>query len=176
MNNQISPAAISLAGLAVEYCKVLSAENVEDTKSFIREVLRYLPRIYVTISDLDNGQGRDDDWSDGGVFYDSVTEEQYQQIQQHVSSILGQHDMYLDTPADQMQYSDTPVAVSLAEQLADIYQCMGDFAATVGQITPDLIDEVLAELKNRFRTYLSDILCSALRAANNLYQHADFQE
>lgn len=165
MNSNISPAAISLAALSVEYCKVLAAATETELKDFLADVLRYLPRFYITMSELDAQS------AETGMIYDTVTEEQYEQVRADVAVALGENEMYLDAPADQMQYSDTPIAVSLAEQLADIYQCVADFAATVGQVTPDLIPEVLDDLRYRFDSYLSDTICSALRAANHIYRH-----
>lgn len=170
MSEKISPAAISLAALSIEYCKVLAAATQTEPRDFVGEVLRYLPRFYITINDLDVEP------SDTGLIYDTVTEEQYEQVRADVAAVLGQNEMYLDTPADDMQFSDTAVAVSLAEKLADIYQCMADFAATIGLVTPDLIPEVLDELASRFDSYLSDTICSALRAANNIFRHANFDE
>lgn len=173
MNESISPAALSLAALSIEYCKAVAASAMTEPRTFLRDVLRYLPRFYITISDLDPmGQGDSTDPEETGLIYNTVTEEQYDDARAAMSAVLGENDMYLDTPVEEMRFSDTPVAVSLAEQLADIYQNMADFAATVGQVTPDMIPEVLSELKYRFVTYLSDTICSALRAANYVYHHA----
>ncbi len=61
--------------------------------------------------------------------------------------------MYLDASMEDMQYSDTPVAVSLAEQLADIYQEMFNFASTVREASPETLAEVLADFKWRFDSY-----------------------
>lgn len=89
-----------------------------------------------------------------------------------ISAVLGENDMYLDTAVEDMRYSDTPVAVSLSEQLADIYQQLADFAATVSQISSYEMPDVVSELKYRFDTYLSTVICSALRAADYTYRHA----
>ena len=179
MNNSISPAALSLAGLALEYCKAVASCGDDEPRLFVREVLRYLPRIYITVSDLKPyGEDTDADAEpdETGLIYDTVTEDQYNQLRSLMSTVLGENDRYLDTPVEEMRFSDTPVAVSLAEQLADIYQTMADFAATVGQVTPDMMPEVLSELKYRFASYLSDTICSALRAANYVYHHATFDQ
>ena len=177
MNTGISPAALSLAALSLEYCKAVASAAETPAHDFLREVLRYLPRIYITISDLKPyGEAGGDDASETGLIYETVTEEQYEQARTDMATVLGENDMYLDAPAEDMRYSDTPVAVSLAEQLADIYQNVADFAATIGQVTPDLVPEVLSELKYRFASYLSDTICSALRAANYIYHNATFEQ
>lgn len=172
----ISPSALSLAGLALEYCRAVSACRDTDPRSFVREMLRYLPRIYITVMDLKPyGEGTDeaDDTNETGAIYETVTEEQYDDVRDAMSSVLGENDVYLDTPVEEMRYSDTPVAVSLSEQLADIYQQMADFAATIGQSSPDFFPDVLADLKYRFGAFLAKTLCSALRAADYIYFNAN---
>lgn len=164
-----------MAGLALEYCRAVSACSNTEPKIFVREVLRYLPRIYVTLMDLKPyGEGTDADAEadETGAIYETVTEDQYNDVREAMSALLGENDMYLDTPVEEMRYSDTPVAVSLAEQLADIYQLMADFAATIAQSSPDFFPEILSELKYRFNDYISTIICSALRAANYIYFNA----
>ncbi len=178
MNSQIPAAALSIAALSIEYCKVVAACADTEPKTFLREVLRYLPRFYTTMADI-RPYGDDDDADDTepmatDAVYSTMEEEQYDAVRSLMAKLLGENDMYLDTAADDMRYSDTPVAVSLAEKLADIFQNMADIAATIGQATPEMIPEVLAEVKYRFATYLSDTICSALRAANYIYYNADF--
>ena len=164
-----------MAGLALEYCRAVSSCRDTEPRTFVREMLRYLPRIYVTLMDLKpygEDTDADADADETGAIYETVTEDQYNDVRDAMSSVLGENDMYLDTPVEEMRYSDTPVAVSLAEQLADIYQHMAGFAATVAQSSPDFFPDVLSELKYRFNSYLSNTVCSALRAANYIYFNA----
>ena len=172
---QSSSKAVSMAGLAVEYCKAMASCREQEARDFLREVLRYLPRIYVTIMDIrPYGENGDPDGGadETGAIYDTLTEEQYNEVRDAISAVLGENDMYLDTAVEDMRYSDTPVAVSLSEQLADIYQLLADFAATVSQISSYEMADALSELKYRFDTYMSTIICSALRAADYTYRHA----
>ncbi len=172
----MTPAALSLATLSLEYCKVVATSSETMPRDFLREILRYLPRFYMTIADI---HPYGDDASDSGTYgtgaiYDSITEDQYETARSEMAKVLGENDMFLDTAVEDMQYSDTPVAVSLAELLADIFQNMGDFAATIAQATQDMVPEVLSEIKYRFSSYLSDTICRALRAANYIYYNAAF--
>ncbi len=178
MNKEIPAAALSLAALSIEYCKVVAGAETSTPRNFLREVLRYLPRFYVTMSDL-HPYGDDEEDSNPNEFmatdaiYSTVEEEQYDAVREIMAKILGENDMYLDTSVDDMRYSDTPVAVSLAEKLADIFQNMADIASTIGQASPEMIPEILADVRYRFATFLSDTICSALRAANYIYYNAD---
>ena len=108
--------------------------------------------------------------TDTGAILPQVTEEQYVAVSSAVAALLGQYDTYLDTPAEDMRYSDTPVAASLSEQLADIYQTMADFATTVADAPAEAVPDVLADMKYRFHAYLADTICVAQRVANVIYQ------
>lgn len=171
--SSLSPQAVKLAGLALEFCKVLAAAEETEAQAFLRECMRYLPRVYITLSDLkpyegDEGEGFEE--YNTGAISDNVNEEQYNIVREGIAGILGEYDVYLDTPAEDMRFSDTPVAVSLSEQLADIFQTLADFAATMSVADAFTAPEVLAELKYRFKAYLSETLCASLRASNMLYQ------
>lgn len=171
----MNQAALSLATLALEYCKVMAEALATAPKPFLREVLRYIPRFYITIADIKADPDSDfvDEAYETGAIYDSITEEQYEGARADMARVLGEHDVFLDTSVEDMRFSDTPVAVSLAELLADIFQCMADFAATMAQADDTLVPEILADLKYRFESYLSDTLCRALKAANYIYYNAD---
>lgn len=175
--SEISPAALSLAALSLEYCKAVTDAAMKQPREVLRDVIRYIPRIYITLCDLRPYDGDPDaEPEETGAIYDSVTEEQYNEVLDGLRTMLGANDIYLDTPVEEMRYSDTPVAVSLAEQLADIYQSVADCAATIGQTDPEMIPEVLSEMKYRFTAYLSTTLCCALRAANYIYYNVQFDE
>ena len=162
-SSSLSPQALSLAGLAVEFGKVLANATEKEPQEFLRECLRYLPRIFISACDL-KIYGEDscpvtEDFNTGAIS-DSVTEEQYEMVREGIAKLLGEYDVY----------SDTPVGVSLSEQLADIFQCVVDFAATMGMCDGDTATDVLSEFKYRFHSYLSETICSAQRAVNTLYQ------
>ncbi len=176
--NTIQPQALKLAGLAVEFCKVLAKPELQETQEFLRECVRYIPRLYISLCDLDpyGDGGEDYDNYGSGAIAASVNEEQYEMVRQGIAEALGEYDVYLDTPAEAMRFSESPVAVSLAEQLADVFQLLGDFATTVSVSDEMTIPDVLADLKFSFHNYLADTLCSALRAANMLYQSQELKE
>ena len=164
-------ALIPAVALAAEYCNTLENARPDQTAETAAALLRLLPRIYITLSDI-GGDEADQDGDDNGAVTATLKQEEYDAILSATTALLGEFDMYLDTPEYDMQFSDTAVAVSLAEQLADIYQHMADFAATVAQSSPDFFPDVLSELKYRFNSYLSNTVCSALRAANYIYFNA----
>ena len=162
-----------MAGLALEYCRAVSSCRDTEPRTFVREMLRYLPRIYVTLMDLKpygEDTDADADADETGAIYETVTEDQYNDVRDAMSSVLGENDMYLDTPVEEMRYSDTPVAVSLAEQLADIYQQMFDMAYTLRDAPDQALPMVVDDIKFRFSDFLSQKICDSLRILNQLYR------
>lgn len=170
--NSIPSPVLALAGLAVEYCRTADNAAAAEPRDFCAAMLRYLPRIYITAFDL-NPYGSGSEGEDNGAIGDYLEEPQYDAVRQAIAANLGEYEMYLDTPAEDMQFSDTPVAVSLAEQLADIYHDLYDFATTVREAAPETFSEVLADLKYRFDNYLSATVCSAMRATDAVYRNLE---
>lgn len=165
---------LKLTALAVGYVRLVAGAAESEPHTFVYNTLRLLPAIYTGLLELkpygeDEG-GEDYDNYDTGAILGQLTEEQYAAVAGSLATLLGQYDTYLDTPAEDMRYSDTPVAVSLSEQLADIYQALADFATTIADAPAEGAPDVLADLKYRFHSYLADILCSAVRACNLIYQ------
>ena len=115
--------------------------------------------------------GESTEGADNGAIIDELDEEQYENIRTQAAGVLGEFDTYLDTMVDDMRFSDTPVAVSLAEQLADIYQTAYDFAQSMREAPTEAVPEVLADFKYRFDSYLSQTICSALRATDFIYHN-----
>ncbi|MDE6206375.1 MAG: DUF5063 domain-containing protein [Muribaculaceae bacterium] len=164
--------SLQLTALAVTYVRTLAAAVPGGGHDLLGDVLRLLPPIYTALLTIrPEGLGAEDwDEYESGAIAAAMDEEQYDELRNRLAAILGDYDMYLDTQSEDMRYSDTPIAVSLSEQLADIYQSMADFAATMAEIADYNTPEVMSDMKSRFHEYLSDTICSALRTANGLYQ------
>ena len=167
---KISPAAVSLTALCFEYCRTLEAENEIEIVPFCATMIRYLTRIYMTAFDL-KPYGVDEAGDDNGAIVDALEQEQYDAVQSSAAAILGEYDTFLDTMVDDMRFSDTPVAVSLSEQYADIYQVAYDFAESMRQAPTEAVPDILADFKYRFDSYLSRTICSALRATDFIYHN-----
>lgn len=172
-SDAIGSTGLHLAALSVGYVRLIADEEV-DNQEFIYRLIRLLPPIYTALVELrpygeDEGGDNYDNY-DTDAILSAVTEEQYQAVAASLAARFGQYDTYLDVPAEDLRYGDTPVALSLSEQLSDIYQALGDFASTIAEAPSAAVPDILAELKYRFHSYLSDTICSALRVANNIYQ------
>ena len=58
MTDKLSPNSVALIALAVEYCRIAeSAPSLDDRDEFIGSMLKLLPRLYITASDVDDYTG-----------------------------------------------------------------------------------------------------------------------
>ena len=165
---------LHLTALAVGYVRLVSEASESDPHLFTGRLLRLLAPLYVSMLELkpygeDEG-GEDYDSYDTGAILPCVTEEQYAAVAGALATLFGQYDTYLDITVQELRYDETPVAVSLSEQLSDIYQSLADFATTVADAPSEAVPDILADLKYRFHEYLADSLCAAMKTANLIYQ------
>ena len=67
-----------------------------------------------------------------------------------------------------MRYSDTPIATAISENLADVFQDIGDFIALFRQGNELVMREALALCGHNFRHYWGERLLNALRALHDI--------
>lgn len=163
-NSSLNPNSLAFIALANEYCHAL--ENIfdyDDRQAFIAEMLRLLPRLYMSASDIKNTDNTDS-------FIDSYLDENdYDTVRGNVSRMMADEDIYLEVFMDDMKYSDTPIGTSVSENLADIYQPLYNFVATVKDAIDDTIAEAIIAIKADFDTYWGQTLCNVLRALHSIY-------
>ncbi len=162
--NNLSPNTLAFIALANEYCHTL--ENVfeyDDRNMFMAAILKLLPRLYISASDIKPDE-------ENNTFLDSYLEENdYNMVRDNISRMIGEDDIYLEVFMDDMKYSDTPISTSISENLADIYQPLYNFVATVKDATNDTIIEATTAIKADFDTYWGQTVCNVLRAIHSLY-------
>lgn len=170
-DSRLTRGAIALVALCHEYCLTVdNARECADAGDFTRRLLGLLPRIYITAFDLPYAP------EDAEEISGILDEEQYAEVCSATARIYGEHDTYLEAFHEDMKYSETPVAASLSEQLADLYQAFYDFTGTVKELPADSIDGTVADMCVRFHDYWSATLCNALRVLNHLYQEGILTE
>lgn len=165
-SSKLSPNSIAFIGLAHEYCTNIENAREAEREDFIDAMLKLLPRLYISASDIKVD-------SEPDIYIDEkLDEDYYDSIRRNVEALMGPDDTYLEVFESDMKYSDTPIADSISEGLADIYQDLYNFIASVKDAPQDVINEIIAVCKENFETYWSQKLCNVLRALNNLkYRH-----
>lgn len=155
--------ALALIGLCNEYCHALENSREAEADEFVDNMLRLLPRIYISVSDVCLGVMNED------AYLESYLEEDYyESIRRNVENLLGPADTYLEVFEENMKYSDTPIATSISEGLTDIFQVLYNFIETIKDAPEEFVAEGVMALKEDFEGYWSRILCNVLRALNNV--------
>ena len=160
--------SLAFIGLCNEYCQTLESARETECDDFIAAMLRLLPRIYITASDLKiDDLGLEEPYIDG-----RLDEDYYDSIRRSIENLLGPDDTYLEVFEEDMKYSDTPIAASVSEGLADIFQVLYNFLEAIKDVPNELIDQALIAVKDDFQSYWSRILCSVMRALNHIRYNA----
>lgn len=160
--------SLAFIGLCNEYCQTLESAREMECDDFIAAMLRLLPRIYITASDLKiDDLGLEEPYIDG-----RLDEDYYDSIRRSIENLLGPDDTYLEVFEEDMKYSDTPIAASVSEGLADIFQVLYNFLEAIKDVPNELIDQALIAVKDDFQSYWSRILCNVMRALNHIRYNA----
>ena len=68
-----------------------------------------------------------------------------------------------------MKYSDTPIGMSVAEGICDVFQVLYNFIVMVKDAPEEIINSALTAVKDDFGAYWSQRVCNLMRPLNNIY-------
>ena len=157
-NNQLAFLALSN-----EYCHAVESASETDREDFVSAMLRLLPRIYISATDL-----TDSILGPEAYLPQSLEEDYYESVRRAKEMLFGEDDTYLEVFEEDMKYSDTPIAASISEGLADIFQVLYNLTEYAKDAPIDDIPAALDSIKEDFGAYWSKSLCNVLRALNAL--------
>ncbi len=163
--SKLTPNLLAFIALSNEFCAAMESAATSTPAGFARTMLRLLPRIYISASDI-----RPSGLSDNDFIEPAMDEDLYNAVCSSVAALMGEHDTYLEVFEEDMKFSDTPIAASIAEGLTDIMQVLYNFVETVRDAPVALIENAADSVAEDFRNYWSRILCNQLRAINALVQ------
>lgn len=158
--------AITFIGLCNEYCMAVENAHQADRDEFVDLMLRLLPRLYITATDLVAAVADED--ADDVFLAETLDEDYYEAVRRNMGELLGPDDVYLEVFEEDMKYSDTPVAASVSEGLADIFQSLYNFINTVRDSTEEVVSGALMTEIDDFKSFWSSTLCNTLRALNHI--------
>lgn len=167
-DNRLSNNALAVMALASEYCHALEMAATTEPREFVDKMIHLLPRIYMSVTDIPPAAFEEPDYVFGAAHLD---ESYYDQIRRDVAASLGEHDGYLETFHQDMKYSESPIAATISEGLADIFQALYNFIEDVRNADFEIINEHLGSLRADFSEYWSQTLCNVLRPLNEIYQN-----
>lgn len=160
----LTPNTLAFMGLCNEYCNACEQAAEMEQSEFVATMLRLLPRLYITASDLST----DDEYLDEAYMNSAMDEDYYDAIRRNIEAVMGADDTYLEVFEQDMKYSDTPIACSIAESLADLMQELYNFLDTVRDATDETIQCAIGAVKENFNEYWGQTLCNVMRPLNQL--------
>lgn len=158
-----APVTLDFVTICVEFCTLLEKMEVTSRTEWANEMLRILPLLYVKATLLPPVEVVIDGRAE--VF---VTEQDYKLIENHVSSIIGEEDVYLDVFVVDMKYSDRPISSFVSEDIADIYQDIRNFVSVYQLGLEEAMIYALNDIKENFRLYWGQKLVNVLRPLHAL--------
>jgi hypothetical protein len=159
---------IEFVTIALEYCSFIEAVNMCSLFEFVDKATKILPLLYLKASLLPDRLTDDE-----AELELAITEEMYESIRMRIAELLGTYDSYLETFHPDIQYSDTPVAAFISENLADIYQDTANFVSLFRQENEDVMREAVVLCQTNFREYWGQRLLNALKALHALRYNED---
>ena len=98
-----------------------------------------------------------------------VTEETYEGVRLRVAELLGEKDSFLSCQAEEMQYSDTPLATFVSEYLADVYQQTVNLLGILRDENEEALPAAIGRCLFHFHSYYGLHLLEALTALHRLH-------
>ena len=161
---------IDFARVALEYCVFAEKIRGSDKKTFVDTMTKVLPLLYLKASIIPKITM--DYESDLEV---KVDEHFYAQVETNISELLGDDDLYLETFHPDIRLCDSPVAVKISEDLADIYQDLGNFIAVFKNGQKETMNDSLLLCIENFKKYWGQRLVNALRALHFIKYKPDIE-
>ncbi len=156
--------SLAFIALCNEYCAAIEDARESEKDEFVQSMLRLLPRLYISATDL-----KVDLLDEEDAYLEPILDEDYyESVRCGIENLMGPEDIFLEVFEEDMKYSDTPIAASISESLADIFQVLYNFVGMVKEAPEHLIPLALVAVRDEFQSYWSRILCNVLRALNQV--------
>lgn len=162
---------IEFITVANEFCSFLERSEDFETPDFLSRLQKILPLLYLKASMLPDFEFEAEE--DLEKF---VTEIDYNTIQQKILVHTGANDDYQEVFISGMQFSETALTASIAENVADIYQEMKDLVLSFRMMNDEVMEQAVWECKNNFSQYWGQSLVNCLRAIHNLIYSESAQD
>lgn len=145
--------------VALEFCTFVENAGQSSLLEFVDKAVKILPLLYLKATLLPNVEENEDFEPE-----QTVTEEMYESVRFQIANLLGSKDSFLETFHADMQYSDTPIISFISENIADVYQDIGNFISLFRQGNEDVMLESIVICHNNFHQFWGQQLLNALKA------------
>lgn len=159
---QFAKGSIEFLTVAVEFCNYVEHLDTDRTV-FLDKMSKLMALVYLKASMVKPGVPVYEEMPEK-----TVDENDYEAVRGDVSGVLGEKDRYLSAIHPDIALSDTVIAASVSEDIADVYQALGDFAAVARLGNEDLMNDALIVCMDDFRSYWGTRLLSAMLAIHQI--------
>lgn len=166
-----SQGVIEFVTVVAETCRLLESAAQISKTDFVDKATKMLPLLYLKAVLLEQPQHLLD-----GFTEQFVSEEDYDYVNTQIETVLGADDTYLDTFHAEMQYSDMPVAATISENLADVYQEIKNLAGNYQTGDTEVMNDALADCMDAFREHWGQKTLSALQALHAIWCNRNTEE
>lgn len=163
-NSKLAPNSLAFIALSNEFCSAIENAMELEKEDFVAKMLKMLPRIYMTVTDIDIEESNEDYYA-----LPYLDESVYDNLRSQLAALMGEDDVFLETFEEDMKYSDAPVSATISEDLADIYQQLYNFVASVRDVDTEAINSIIITCKEDFASYWGQTLCNVLRALHSVF-------
>ncbi|MDR1369615.1 MAG: DUF5063 domain-containing protein [Dysgonamonadaceae bacterium] len=150
---------VDFVRVSLEYCALVEKAHEQEKEVFVDNAVKVLPLLYLKASIIPEIEDHYDSYLEI-----KVTEDLYSGVQTKIEELLGEDNLYLETFHPDIRMSDSPVAVRISEDLADIYQDLGNFIAVFKNGNKETMNDSLVACIGSFKEYWGQRLVNALRA------------
>lgn len=162
---------IELITVANEFCSFVERSEEMESSDFLGRLQKILPLLYLKASLLPVFELESED-----ELEKYVTEVDYNLIQQKVLHHTGAGDDYQEVFLPGMQFSESALTASIAENVADVYQDMKDLVLSFRTLDEEVMGLALSESQRSFAQFWGQKLVNCLRALHNLIYTEGFTE
>jgi hypothetical protein len=162
---------VDFARVALEYCVFVEKIKESDKKTFVANMTKVLPLLYLKVSIIPEIKEQYE-----SELETKVTESMYSAVQENIAELLSEDDLYLETFHPDIKLSDSPIAVKISEDIADIYQDLGNFIAVFKNGQKETMNDSLILCIENFRRFWGQRLVNALRALHFIEYKSDIDE
>ena len=156
---------LEFAAVGVKFASLLEQASSLGERAFIQEAILVLPQLYLSTLRLpDYLYSPEEDYIE-----EFVTEEAYEGVRLRVAELLGEKDSFLSCQAEEMQYSDTPLAAFVSEYLADVYQQTVNLLGILRDENEEALPAAIGRCLFHFHSYYGLHLLEALTALHRLH-------
>ena len=162
---------IDFARVALEFCVFVEKVKELDKKTFVDNMTKVLPLLYLKVSILPEITENYD-----SVLESKIDETYYAQVEHNLSKLIGEDNLFLETFHPDIKLSDSPIAVKISENLADIYQDLGNFIAVFKNGQKETMNDALILCVENYKKYWGQRLVNTLRALHYIKYKSEIDE